>query len=193
MFLAEKDLEFKNIQINIRKGEQMSEAYRVINPRCTVPALVTNDGDILTENAEISAYLEAAYPDPPLLGRTPMEKARIAKWNWRIEFDGLLSAGDALRNASKMMKNRAIAGPRNVPQIPALAERGCKRLTWFFEDMNDHLHENAYVAGAGYSVADITLTVLVDFARWVKIMPLETQAALLSWHERMKERPSYFV
>jgi len=57
--------------------------------------------------------------------------------------------------------------------------------------LNAQLTDNAYVAGDSYSVADITATVVVDFAKWVKVYPLESQSALLEWHERMKTRSSY--
>jgi len=40
-------------------------------------------------------------------------------------------------------------------------------------------------------MADITATVLVDFASWVKVVPQDDQTALLAWHGRMKERPNY--
>ena len=191
MLLAEKGIEHETIQIDLRTGEQMGEAFREVNPRCTVPALVTDDGDVLTENAEITTYLEAAYPNAPMLGMTPIEKALIAKWNWRVESDGLSAVGEALRNASPHLKDRAIAGPRNIAQIPELAERGRQRIAWFFEDLDAQLQDNDYVAGDNYSLADITATVVVDFARWVKVYPLDSQNALLKWHERMKLRPSY--
>jgi len=191
MLLAEKKIEHESIQIDLRKNEQMGDAYRTINPRCTVPALITDEGHVLTENAEIIAYVEAAYPENPMLGTTPVEKALIAKWNWRVEFDGLSAVGEALRNASPAMEDRAIAGPRNIAQIPELAKRGLQRITWFFEDLEEQLQDNDYVAGSAYSVADITATVVVDFARWVKVYPLDSQKALLEWHERMKARPSY--
>ena len=42
---------------------------------------------MLTDNAGIAAYLEARFPHPVLLGSTPLEKAEIAGWNWRIEFE----------------------------------------------------------------------------------------------------------
>lgn len=190
MLLAEKGIEHENIQIDLRTGEQMSESFRKVNPRCTVPALVTEDG-VLTENAEIAAYLEAIYPEKPMLGITPREKSLIAKWNWRCEMEGLMSIASALRNSTPAMKDRALPGPRNIAQIPELAERGLKQIAWFFEDLNAQLSENKYVAGANYSVADITATVVVDFARWVKVFPQESQTALLEWHERMKARPSY--
>ena len=191
MFLAEKGLEYENIQVDLENGEQMSEAYRKINPGCTVPTLITEDGNALTENAGISAYLEALYPEPALLGTTPMEKANIAAWNWRCEMGGLMSAAEALRNSSPRMKDRALPGPKNIPQIPELAERGLMKLGWFFKTMNRQLSYNEFIAGDSYSVADITGTILVDFARWVKVYPQEDQTALLAWHARMKERPSY--
>lgn len=191
MFLAEKGIEYENIQVDLTKGEQMSESFRKINPGCTVPAMVTEDGSVLTENAGISAYLEALHPEPSLLGRTPIEKAEIATWNWRCEMGGLMSAAEALRNSSPAMKDRALPGPKNIPQIPELAERGLMKLGWFFKTLNRQLTVNEYVAGGDYSVADITATIVVDFGRWVKVFPQEDQTALLAWHARMKERPSY--
>ncbi|MGJ8562266.1 MAG: glutathione S-transferase family protein [Alphaproteobacteria bacterium] len=193
MFLAEKDIEHENIQIDLRTAEQMGDAFRKINPRCTVPALVTDDGHVLTENAEIAAYLEATYSDNLLMGTTPLEKAAIAKWNWRCENEGLMAVAEALRNASPAMKNRALPGRHDMAQIPELASRGLKRIAWFFEDLDAQLQDNDFVAGSAYSVADITATIFVDFSRWVKVYPLESQTALLAWHERMKTRPSYIA
>ena len=193
MFLAEKDIEHENIQIDLRTAEQMGDAFRKINPRCTVPALVTDDGHVLTENAEIAAYLEATYSDNLLMGTTPLEKAAIAKWNWRCENEGLIAVAEALRNASPAMKDRALPGRHNTAQIPELAARGLKRIAWFFEDLDAQLQDNDFVAGSAYSVADITATIFVDFSRWVKVYPLGSQTALLAWHERMKIRPSYIA
>lgn len=190
MLLAEKGIEHENIQIDLRTGEQMSDAYRKINPRCTVPTLVTEDG-VMTENAEITTYLEAAFPETPMLGTTPREKSLVAKWNWRCEMEGLMSIAHALRNSTPAMKGRALPGPRDIEQIPELAARGQQQIRWFLEDLNAQLEDNAYVAGAHYSVADITATVVVDFAKWVKVVPTDSQTALLEWHERMKARPNY--
>lgn len=191
MFLAEKGIEYENIQIDLRKGEQMSDAFRAINLRCTVPALITEDGVLMTENAGISAYLEALYPEPSLLGTTPMEKARIAEWNWRCEFEGLMSGAEALRNSSPGMKDRALTGPKNVEQIPELAERGRMKLGWFMHTINRQLKTNPFIAGDMYSVADITATVVIDFAKWVKVEPSEDHTALAEWHGRMKTRANY--
>ncbi|WP_457326270.1 glutathione S-transferase family protein, partial [Roseateles sp. P5_E11] len=88
ILLAEKGAPHETVQVDLRNGEQMGEAFRRINPQCTVPALVTEEGVVLTDNAAIAAYIEARFPEPPLLGRSPLDKAEIAGWQWRVEFEG---------------------------------------------------------------------------------------------------------
>lgn len=75
MFIAEKGLTIETREISIAKGEQLSPAFRAVNPRATVPVLVTEDGTALTENLGIAAYLEARFPEPPLLGQSPGKRA----------------------------------------------------------------------------------------------------------------------
>lgn len=190
ILLAEKGIAHETVQVDLRQGEQLGEAFRRINPQCTVPALRTEEGTVLTDNAAITAYLEAWRPDPPLLGRTPSEKAEIASWNWRIEFEGLLAIAEALRNGSPAMANRALPGPKDYPQIPELAQRGLARVQAFFDDLDTRLAGRDFIAGEGFSVADITAVVAVDFARVVKVRPGEQHANLQRWRTAMAARPS---
>jgi glutathione S-transferase len=190
IFLAEKGLAHDTVQIDLRSGEQMGDAYRAINPQCTVPALRTEEGLVLTDNASIAAYLEARYPQPPLMGITPSEKAEIASWQWRAEFEGLMAIAEALRNSSPAMANRALPGPANYAQIPALAERGLARLHQFLAALNQQLETREFVAGAQFSIADITAVVAVDFARVVKVKPGEAHPHILRWRAQLEERPS---
>lgn len=190
IFLAEKGVSHDTIAVDLRTGEQLGEAYRQINPQCTVPALRTDEGLLLADNAGIAAYLEARYPEPPLLGTTPEEKAEIASWNWRMEFEGLLAIAEALRNSAPAMANRALPGAVNYPQIPALAERGLARVDQFFDTLNARLAGRDFVATERFSVADITAVVAVDFARIVKRKPGEQHPHLLRWRAAMAERPS---
>jgi glutathione S-transferase len=190
IFLAEKGVPHDTIAVDLRTGEQLGEAYRQINPQCTVPALRTDEGLLLADNAGIAAYLEARYPEPPLLGTTPEEKAEVASWNWRMEFEGLQAIAEALRNSAPAMANRALPGAVNYPQIPALAERGLARVDQFFDALNARLAGRGFVATERLSVADITAVVAVDFARIVKRKPGEQHADLLRWRAAMAERPS---
>ena len=190
IFLAEKGIAHETVQIDLRSGEQMGETYRAINPQCTVPALRTEEGALLTDNAAIAAYLEARYPEPPLMGVTPQDKAEIASWHWRTEFEGLMAIAETLRNSSPAMANRALPGPVNYAQIPELAERGLARLQQFFVSLNTHLEGRDFIAANQFSVADITAVVAVDFARVVKVKPGEQHLHLLRWRAKMGERAS---
>jgi len=188
--LAEKGVRHATVQVDLRAGEQLGEAYRRINPQCTVPALVTDDGLVLTDNAAIAAYLEARFPEPPLFGSTPAEKAEIASWQWRVEFEGLLAIAEAMRNRSPAMADRALPGPVNYAQIPALAERGIARLQRFLVDLNERLDGREFVAADRFSIADITAVVAVDFARIVKVKPGDEHPHLLRWRAAMALRPA---
>jgi len=168
IFLAEKGVEYECKQIDLTKGEQMSDAFVTINPRRAVPALVTEEGQVISENVAIATYLEDRYPEPPLMGTDAFSKAMVSEWNWRCEFDGLL----------------------NVDQIPALAERGAARIQVFWEDLDTQLQNNEFVAGDQYSLADITAMVTVDFSRWVKVSPSEEFEALHAWHKKVAARES---
>ena len=190
ILLAEKGVAHETVQVDLRNGEQLSDAYRRINPHCTVPTLRTDEGLTLTDNAAITAYLEARYPEPPLLGTTPAEKAEIASWNWRIEFEGLMAIAEAMRNAAPSMARRALPGPVNYEQIPALAERGRARLLQFFADLDDRLDGRDFIAAERFSIADITAVVAVDFARVVKVKPGDEHPHLVRWRAGMALRPA---
>jgi len=188
--LAEKGVAHHTVQVDLRSGEQLGPAYRLINPQCTVPALRTDDGLLLTDNAGIAAYLEARFPEPALLGSTPAEKAEIASWNWHVEFDGLLAIAEALRNSSPAMANRALPGPQNYPQITELAQRGVARVQQLFVTLDRQLEGREFVAAGCFSLADITAVVTVDFARVVKVRATDAQPNLVRWRALMAQRPT---
>ena len=190
ILLAEKGVEHATVNVDLVHGEQLGAAYRAINPLCTVPALRLEDGKVLTDNAAITAYLEARYPEPPLLGTTPLEKAEIASWNWRVEFEGLLAITEALRNGSPAMANRALPGPDDYPQIPELAARGVLRVQRFFDTLERQLEGSETVVPCGFSIADITAAVAVDFARIVRVKPGEQHVNLRRWRAAMAQRPA---
>ena len=189
ILLAEKGVTHETVQVDLRQGEQFGDAFRAINPQCTVPALRTDDGVVLTDNAAITAWLEAAFPEAPLLGVTPLERAEIASWNWRIEFEGLMAIAEGLRNSAPAMANRALPGPVDYPQIPELAQRGRARVQHFIDRLDRHLEGREFVAAGRFSIADITAVVAVDFARAVK--PEERHVHLLRWREAMGRRPAF--
>jgi glutathione S-transferase len=109
-------------------------------------------------------YLEEVYPTPPLLGSTRKDKALVTMWERRAELEGFAAVMEGVRNASERLKGRAIAGPYDYDQIPALAERSELRVKHFYADLNTRLAEVLFVAGKAFSAGDITALVTVDFA-----------------------------
>jgi glutathione S-transferase len=190
ILLAEKGVPHDTVQVDLRSGEQLGDAYRQINPQCTVPALRTEEGVLLTDNAAITAYIEARFPEPPLLGRTPTEKAEIASWQWRVEFEGLMAIAEALRNSAPAMANRALPGPISYAQIPELAQRGLARVQQFLLLLDHQLAGRDFIAADQFSIADITAVVAVDFARVVKVKPGEQHPHLQRWRAAMGLRPA---
>ena len=190
LLLAEKGVVHDTVQVDLRNGEQLGDAYRRVNPQCTVPALRTEEGTLLTDNAGIAAYLEARFPQPPLMGSTPVEKAQIASWNWRVEFEGLMAIAEALRNSAPAMAHRALPGPVDYPQIPELAQRGLARVQQFFAVLDERLKGRDFIATDGFSIADITAVVTVDFARVVRVKPGDQHPHLQRWRAAMALRPA---
>lgn len=190
VFIAEKGLEIPTTEISIAEGEQMSAEFRKINPHCTLPALVTDDGVTLTQNIGIATYLEAKHPEPALMGRTPAETGEIMDWAAIAEQQGGMATAEALRNSNPHMKGRALPGPDNYEQIPELAERGRARAARFQELMERRMQGREWVVGDRISYADITAFVLLDFQRIIKLKIDESKPALFAWYTKMKDRPS---
>ena len=190
IFLAEKGVELETEEVDLASGEQHSEAFAAINPDRVVPVLQLDDGSYVSEVVAICQYLEEQYPEPPLLGTTAEERARISMWNAKVEFQGLYAVADAWRNFSKFFKDRALAGATQYEQIPELAERGRQRIFDCFNRLDGQLADNSYVAGDNYSMADITALVFVEFARNVKAGIPDDCANLQRWYEEVSQRPS---
>ncbi|NND83459.1 MAG: glutathione S-transferase [Gammaproteobacteria bacterium] len=190
ILLAEKNVPHDTVLVDLRTEEQLGDEYKKINPFCTVPALQLEDGTVLTENHGITAYLEAAYPEPPMMGSTPAEKGLVANWSIKAELEGLWAIAEALRNSAPAMKDRAVTGPNNYAQIPELAERGRARLAVFYDVLNERLEGRDYIAIDTFSMADITAVVAVDFSRVIKQTPGEHHTNILRWRESLRDRPS---
>lgn len=190
IFIAEKKLEIEEIEVDLGAGEHLQEAFKAINPRCTVPALMVND-ELITENIGIATWLEQRYPEPPLMGTTALEKARVLETNAWIEFDGLIPIQHAFRNKARGLKGRATTGPDNVEQIPELAERGRQQAQRFITALELRLRQQEYIAGDFLSFADISAFVVMGFSQWVKLDIPDDAKALRAWQNKLGARPAF--
>mgnify|MGYP001818729585 CR=1 FL=1 len=190
IFAAEKGIRLPTVPVDLANGEQFGAVYRRVNPECVVPTLELDDGTCISEVVAICQYLEELHPEPALLGSTPTERALVTMWNTKVEHQGLWPTADAMRNVAKGLRGRALPGPDDYEQIPELAERGRERAAAFFARLDNHLRDNEYVAGAVFSIADITALVTADFAGRLKITLPAAGSAFASWHQAVGNRPS---
>jgi len=184
VFLAEKGLNVPTEQVDLGGLQQKTDAYTAINPLQRVPALVLDDGTVIAESIAICRYFEALHPDPPLFGRGALDVALIEMWNRRVELHLLLPMSFVFRHLHPAMKEM------EVPQVPDWGEANKPRVLAFLELLDRELKDRAHIAGADYSVADITAMIAVDFMRVMKLSPPDTLANLKRWHAAVAARPS---
>lgn len=190
MFIAEKGIELETRQVDLRSGQHLGPEFLAINPRGTVPVLVTQSETVLTENLGIAAFLEAAFREKPLIGRTPDETGLVWMWTALCEQQGGMAVAEALRNASPAMKDKALPGPIPYAQIPELAARGRARFAVFLDTLETHLADREWLATDHFTLADLTAYVFIDFARIVKLGIPDGHSATQAWFDRIAQRPS---
>ena len=192
MFMAEKGVDYENIQVDIIKGDNLNESFLSINPRGLLPTLVLDDGTVIDETVAICRYIEEMHPEPALLGTDAISKANIEARQRHMEFDGLLAAADAFRNSFPGFSYRGLAGNAgSVDSITAHAERGKNAMLRFYESLNAALDDSAFVAGETFSIADITALCTLDFAAGAARVPIPDQCSNVQrWHADVSSRPS---
>ncbi len=187
MFMQYKDISIDTVQIDLGREEQLTESYLNIVPEATVPALVLEDGTVLCAVIAIVHYLEEHFPDKPLLGQTPVERARVLNWNHRLFGEVFSAAAEAFRNGHPNYADRALPGPANVAQLPGLVDRGRTRLEQSFSILNDVLSKQSFLAGDYFSFADIDFLAAIDFAKWgARMTPDDSLENLHRWRMQAK-------
>lgn len=184
IFLAEKGITVPTEQVDLGKLQQRSVAYTAINPMQRVPALVLDDGTVIAESIAICRYFEAVQPDPPLFGRGALSAALIEMWNRRVELHLFLPVATVFQHLHPAMKIMI------DPQVAEWGEANKQRVFDCLRFLDSELRDRPFVAGADYSVADITALVAVDFMRVSKLAVPDDLVHVRRWHEAVSARPS---
>jgi glutathione S-transferase len=186
-FLAYKGVSLPTTQIDMRENHHRGEDFLRINPLGTLPALQTDEGVLLTEVIGICDYLESRYPQRPLMGTDPLQRALVLSWDHRIFVSIFEAFAEILRNRSPAFAHRALPGPIDVEQIPALVDRGRMRFRASLELFDNELGARPFFCGDTLTLADIDLLVAVDVANWVKESVPEELSRLQAWITRCRE------
>jgi len=184
VFLAEKAIAVPTEQVDLGKLQQRSDAYTAINPMQRVPALVLDDGTVITESVAICRYFEALHPEPPLFGRGALESALVEMWNRRVEFHLFAPVSMIFQHLHPAMKIMV------DPQVPEWGEANKPRVADFLRFLDGELERRPFVAGKDFTIADITALVAVDFMRVSKLTVPENLGNVQRWHAAVSARPS---
>lgn len=82
-----KGLSAEHLPRHLRKGEQCAPGYLTLNPQGLVPTLENDAGDILTQSLAIIEWLDETHPEPPLLPKEPLRRAKVRAFAMALACD----------------------------------------------------------------------------------------------------------
>lgn len=185
MYLAEKGLAdaVEIVEVDIAERENRSAEFLAKNPLGWLPVLELDDGSHIAESIAICRYFEALHPAPPLFGGAdPRQIAAVEQWQRHLELELALPASFAFRHGHSFWADK-------IEQVPAWGDYArrwaIERLDW----LDQVLAGRPFMAGAEFSVADITGLCAIDFCRLSKVRVGEREN-LARWYAEVSERPS---
>jgi glutathione S-transferase len=186
MFMVEKNITHIDlVNVDLNSLEHKGEAYRAKSPLAKVPALELDDGRVLTETRAICTYLEGLYPEPNLMGSSFEERAFIEMADRRVEWSLLMGIANSVRHTHPGLA--VLEQPQFADFGHSQAQKVLEVAQWF-----DHVLEHQpWMAGARFTIADITAFCAIEFAKLMKFNPgAQGMPALQAWRDRVAERPS---
>ncbi len=184
IFLAEKGLEVPLVQVDLMAGENRREPYLSKNPAGQLPCLELDDGSFLSEITAICEYVEEKQSEPPLVGRTPEERAKTRMWVRRIDLNIIEPMANGFRYAEGLpiFKSRIHVIPQAADDLKAIA---AEKLAWL-----DGQLTGPWIVGDRFTLADILLFSFLEFGAQVG-QPLDPKLSKLNdWYQRVEARES---
>ncbi len=155
-YLDEKGIELEREVVNLLEGEQRSESFLKLSPAGTVPVLQLDDGECITESLAIIEYLEELYPEPPMIGRDALQRARTRAFERSVEM-GVLWPIMRIVHATK--------SPLGLPPSPEVESREWARLKPALERLEARLPAQGFALGDAPTIVDCTLFAALQFAQ----------------------------
>ena len=176
--LAEKNLPYEIVPIDLRKQEQKTPDYLKLNPYGKVPVL-TDDGTVLYESCIINEYLDEKYPNPPLM---PADLGKRAKARILTDY-GLAH----LDGAYQKLRVEVTKDPKEQnQQVIDTAKSDLRKL---LQRLEDELGDQSYLVG-DFSLVDADLLPRFTRLEGFGVLPDPSLPRLGKYLQRMKDRPS---
>jgi glutathione S-transferase len=185
MFMAERGITVPEDKIDIVKGENRQAAYLKTNPAGQTPALILDDGSLITEITAICEYLDETHPGMSLIGATPEQRAQTRRWARWTDLNILepLANGFRYSQGLPMFKDRMRCLPEAADGLKAKAQDGLAFL-------DGELAARKYIAGDHFSLADVLLYCFQTFGSQVG-QPLNPDFKNVArWYGETGARPS---
>jgi glutathione S-transferase len=187
MFIAEKNLQgIEQVQIDLGAGQHRSPEYLALNPFGRVPALELDDGRVLCETRAICTWLEGYAPQPNLMGEDADQRAFIEMADRRVELHLFSPIANCVRHTHPGLA--ALEQPQFAQFGASQGQKMRDAARW----LDGVLAGQEYVAGARFTIADITAFCALEFGRGLmKFRPgAEGYGHLQAWRDRIAARPS---
>lgn len=184
MFLAEKRIDIPLRRVDLMSLEHKGPDYARINPLRMVPALVLDDGAVLTESVAICRYIERLQPEPALFGRGGREQAFVEMWQRRMEFQLFGPVAHAFRHSHPRL------AVLEQPQLPEFAAAQRPRAFDAMRFLDGELAGRPFVAGDAFTIADITAFVALELTKLARIDIPADLSHLARWRSEVAARPS---
>lgn len=185
MFMAERGISLPMEEIDILKGKNREGDYLKTNPAGQSPALVLDDGSVITEITAICEYLDEKFPGDSLIGKTPEARAQTRRWTRWADLNIVEPMASGFRYAEglPMFQARMRCLPEAAAGLKAKAQDGLAFL-------DAQLATRAYVAGEKFSLADVLLFCFLAFGGAVG-QPLNPDLKNVGrWYASVSARPS---
>jgi len=187
LYLAEKaasgtEIPIAQVSVNLPKGEHRNPEHLARNPLGRLPVLELDDGSYIKESLSIIEYLEEGYSEPPMIGRTAVERARNRELERIVELGVLLPIGRIVH---------ATNSPLGFPPNPPIAEHFGKILPEAMQLLDKRLSDGrSFLAGDRPTIADCTLAAAFQFARFGKVTIDPQWQHLARWDTAYRARPA---
>ena len=183
LVMAEKRLPF---ELRVEKVWDRQPDYLELNPACTVPTLVEDNGLVIPDSRVICEYLEEAYPETSLLSKVMPERVetrRLVAW-----FDEKFHS-EVTRHLlwEKTMKQALKIGPPDANALRA-GYANLKQHLVYIGWLAEH---RRWLAGANLSLADFAAAAQLSALDYIGDVDWSASPAAKDWYARIKSRPSF--
>lgn len=183
VYLAEKGIELTLETVDIATAANRSPEFLKKNPLGGLPVLELDDGSHLTESLAIIEYFEELHPEKPMIGRTPLERARTREVERIAELGVLSSVGTIFQNTNPLFAGR-------VKQSADAAQNARTRLANNLTVLDHKIGDKPFVMGGEPTIADCTLFAGLRFGEFAGA-PLDPGFRNVArWYADFSQRPS---